>query len=176
MKKAALVFFLLTVYSFSGWANWSVISGTGAYMGERYLGAAYSSENSKHFTEFSYGQTSGEFTSDVEQFNLRYTYSPFSFAAGLIESNILGFGFIVSRWNGPDGFVTLPSPYPEAGYYPMTRYRLSLALSNTWTYKDFTFFIDWALLDQIAIALYNNPEYVSSKDIWSSGFGLRWKW
>lgn len=180
--KLVSYFFLMTLLlsplskaeTISG--NWSVAAGTGAYMGENYIGAAYGSENKKHITEFSYGLTEGDFGSDVEQFNLQYSFSPFEMNLGKFRSNILGIGTILSRWNSSAGFVTSPSQYPEQGYYPMTRYRLSLLLSHMWDFKNFSVFVNWALLDQTAIALYNNPEYVDRQEIWSLGFGLRWAW
>ena len=156
--------------------NWSVAAGTGAYMGENYIGAAYTSVNQKHTTEISYGVTEGEFGSDVEQMNLQYSFSPVEMNWGPLRTNLLGIGMILSRWNSSAGFVNSPSQYPEEGYYAMTRYRLSLLFSHMWNFKKLTVFVNWALLDQTAIALYNNPEYVDRQEVWSSGFGLRWSW
>ncbi len=154
--------------------QWSVATGKGAYMGQSYWGAAYTSVNQKHNTEISYGVTEGEFGSDVEQVNIQYSFSPLELNWGQLRTNILGMGMVLSRWNSSAGFVNSPSQYPEQGYYPMTRYRLSLLFSHLWNFKKFTIFINWALLDQTAIALYNNPEYVDRQEIWSSGFGIRW--
>lgn len=167
---------LLLTFSSETFAHWSLATGAGAYMGEQYLGGAYVSENYKHVTELTYGKTEGYYGADVEQFNLQYNYSPFDFQIKNFHTNILGVGFIISRWNSGTSFVNSPSQYPEDTYYPTTRYRTSLLFTHTWTYENWSVFVNWALLDQTAIALYNNPEYKYKKEVWSSGIGLRWIW
>lgn len=174
MKKTQFIFLSLLVFSLKSFATWSLTTGAGSYQGHRYIGAAYNSENLKHITELTYGRTEGIIGSDVEQLNLHYSYSPFSYQIQKLQTNILGIGFILSRWNSSAGFIDSPEQYPEKNYYPMTRYRISLLLTHAWTYRNWSFFVNWALLDQTAIALYNNPEYAHKNEVWSSGFGLRY--
>lgn len=176
MNTIVWIFLSLLVFSYPGFASWSLATGAGAYMGEQYIGPAYVSENLKHVTELTYGRTDGIYGTDVEQFNLQYSYSPFDYQIKKIRTNILGIGFILSHWNSSMGFIDSPEQYPEDNYYPMTRFRSSLLFTHSWTYQNWSIFVNWALLDQIAIALYNNPEYTNKKEIWSSGFGLRWSW
>ena len=176
MKAQTLALLLLLLYSAQSLATWSLTTGAGAYMGEKYIGASYTSKNEKHLAELTYGKTDGEYAPDAEQFNLQYVFSPFDLQIGKAHTNILGLGLIVSRWNSSAGHIFVADHYPEDNYYPMTRYRASLLFSHAWTFKKLSLFINWALLDQTAIALYNNPDYWDTKEIWSSGFGLRWSW
>lgn len=176
MKTILWIFLSLLLFSYPSFATWSLTTGAGAYMGEQYIGTAYASKNLKHLTELTYGRTDGIYGADVEQLNLQYSYSPFDYQIKKFQTNILGIGFILSRWNSSMGFIESPEHYPEDNYYPMTRYRASLLFTHSWTYQNWSVFANWALLDQTAIALYNNPEYSNKKEIWSSGFGLRWTW
>jgi len=176
VKTILWILLSLLLFSYPSLAAWSLTTGAGAYMGEQYIGTAYASENLKHLTELTDGKTDGVYAADVEQINLQYSYSPFSYQIVKMQTNILGIGFILSHWNGSTGFIESPEQYPEKNYYPMTRYRASLLFTHSWTYQNWSVFVNWALLDQTAIALYNNPEYTNKKEIWSSGFGLRWAW
>lgn len=158
----------------STFADWSVVAGTGSYMGEQHLGFSYESQNEKHQTDLSYGKTPGVLGNDIDQINLKYLFSPLNYQRGPLKTNILGIGMILSRWQSSAGFIESPSQYPETHYYSVTRYRSALLLSHTWSYKGLTLYVDWALLDQVAIALANNQELQQEKSAWSSGFGLRW--
>ena len=176
MKKL----FITTMLFWSSWAqaDWSVVAGSGSYMGDRHLGLAYQSENGSHQTDFTYGKTPGILGPDVDQLNLKYIYSPFRWSLASeslpATTNILGIGFLLSRWQSSEGFLSSPSQYPEDDYYSPTRYRTALVLSHQWVYKQASLYFDWVLLDQVGIALYNNDKYLSEKNAWSGGFGFRW--
>ncbi|MFP5518789.1 MAG: hypothetical protein ACLGGX_02710 [Bdellovibrionia bacterium] len=173
MKKLFMILILL--FSSSSFADWSLLAGSGSYMGERHLGITYTSENQKHSTDVSYGQTAGVISEDVEQLNLKYVYSPFSYSYKKVESNILGVGTLISNWRSSKAFVESPSQYPTSDYYSQTKFRLGLVLSSEIKYDKLSFYVDWVLLDQVAIALFNNTKYTSDPNTWAGGFGLRWR-
>lgn len=177
MKKL----FIITMLSWSSWAqaDWTLVAGSGSYMGEKYLGVSHQSENQNHQTDFSYGQTPGILGPNVDQLNLKYLYSPFAWSPSTLalpaKTNILGVGLLLTRWQSSEGYINSPSQYPSADYYSATRYRTALVLSHQWTFKNLSVYADWVLLDQMGIALFNNDKYLDEKKAWSGGFGFRWR-
>lgn len=174
MKKLFIVL-ILTLSSYHANADWYLVTGTGTYMGERHIGFGYASQNGVHLTDLSYGQTPGIYGNDVDQLNVKYTFSPFDAQLGSARTNILGIGLLLTRWQSSGAFFTSPEPYPAENYYSPTQYRGALVLTHKWIYKNLQVYFDWALLDQLAIALFNNDKYVSKDSVWAGGFGLRWR-
>lgn len=167
---------LLLLFSLNSEASWTVGLGTGSYMGDRHVGVGYVSDNQKHFSEISYGKTEGILSSEVDQINLKYVFSPFEYVFDdKIKTNILGFGILLSRWQSSDAFLQSESQYPEEYYYSQTRYRTSVVISQTWSYQNLQVYVDWVMLDQKLIALFNNDEYWRERNAWTSGFGMRWQ-
>ena len=167
---------LLLLFSLNSEASWTIGGGTGSYMGDRNFGFGFNSENRKHFSEFSYGKTDGILGPEVDQLNFKYVYSPFEYTLlDKMKTNVIGFGILLSRWQSSDAFLQSESQYPEEYYYSQNRYRTSIVFSQNWNYQNLQFYIDWVMLDQKLIALFNNDEYWREKDAWTSGFGFRWQ-
>lgn len=175
------LFFVLTAIFLSSFlaesasaSQWSLLAGSGSYMGETHLGIHYLSSTGRHGVDLSYGQTQGEASNNVDQLNVKYLYSPFFVGFGDLKTNVLGIGILASRWQSSAGFIDSPGQYPADNYYSPTRWRFGLVLGQTWTYRWLSLYLDWVLLDQVAIALYNNDRFVEGASAWSGGFGVRW--
>lgn len=159
--------------SFAG--SWGLGAGTGSYMGQRHFFVSYTSENRRHQTDFGYGFTEGKIGSDIEQVNIKYTYSPFRYSFGDLKTNILGAGFILNRWQSSEAFWESPDQYPETHYYGQTLRRVALVFTQKWSYYKWEAYIDWALMDYVLIAVYNNESYRNKIEIFGGGFGLRYR-
>lgn len=177
----SLWFFSSKVFAQSAFATssqWQVQAGTGAYAGEKQLGLGYISANERHQFELGYGWTLAASEKNVEQINLKYIYSPFQMSFRVfnqrITTNVAGLGIQISRWLDDRGYVTSPSQYPEEHYYAQTRYRATILFETHFQMKGAQLYLHSGLLDQWAIAVYNNPDLQGERYIWGSGFGLRW--
>jgi hypothetical protein len=155
--------------------HWSILAGSGSYMGETYLGVQFESESGNHTVDLSYGQTKGSISNNVHQINLKYTYSPFKFTFSEISTNALGIGLLATRWQSDSSFIDSPSQYPAENYYSPNRWRFGIVLEQNWTFRNFGIYFNWVLLDQAIIALYNNDKFIDGKSPWSAGFGLKWE-
>lgn len=162
------------IFSKAALADWGLGYGTGAYLGEQRFGVAKSLREGRHLFEFSYGKTPGIRAGDVDQINASYIYSPWRWGLGSVSTNLLGVGVSLSRWQSAEAFLQTSDPYPEEHYYSQNRLRPALVFSHQWSFQRVQVFIDWSLLDQVLIALYNNTKYWGDSAIWSMGFGLRW--
>ncbi|WII73188.1 hypothetical protein QJS83_04790 [Bdellovibrio sp. 22V] len=157
------------------YADWGVGAGTGSYMGDRHFGVNYTSESQRHMTEFSYGETPGILGGRVRQLNLKYVYSPLQSIYHEVTTNWIGIGALLSRCLCSDTFVTNPDVYPESNYYDETAYRVGLVFATKLNWRNWEGYWDWTLLDQVAIAIYNNNRYASKPEAyWASGFGVRY--
>lgn len=155
-------------------SQWSLMAGSGSYMGASHVGFHYQSYSDRHGWDLTYGKTLGDLGDDIDQLNVKYLYSHFAYSLGNLKTNILGIGLLGTRWQSAAGYVDSPSQYPSDNYYSPTRWRFGLVLGQTWVYKKFSFYLDWVLLDQAVIALYNNDRFVDGESAWSGGFGMRW--
>lgn len=154
--------------------NWGLTLGTGSFMGERHGGVTVVSESQHHQAELTFGQTPGILGDDVGQLNLKYIYSPFRSSYKGFATNWLGVGAMATYCLCDETFFESPNQYPESNYYDQTDYRFGLVFSSVLQWKNFEFYIDWTLLDQVLIAAANNDEYAKRNDIWAGGFGLRY--
>lgn len=177
----SLWFFSSDVFAQSHYADsgrWQMQLGSGSYGGEKQVGVGYLSSNGRHQSELGYGWTLGVSEKNVEQINFKYVYSPFILSSRILDkrftTNIVGIGVQVSRWLDERGYVSSPSQYPERYYYAQTRYRSVFMLESHFHFKSIQVYIHSGLLDQWAIAAFNNEELQKEKYIWASGFGLRW--
>lgn len=175
MKLRKIIILVLSLWSELAVAQWGVAYGTGSYMGDRHFGVAYTSESGNHNTVFTYGTTPGILGSDVQQLNLKYVYSPFHSSYQEIKTNWLGMGFLVSRCLCDEMFIKNSGVYPEDNYYDETAYRLGLVFATMVQWKNWEAYWDWTLLDQIAIAVYNNDRFANkARSYWAGGFGVRY--
>ncbi|MEN0057425.1 MAG: hypothetical protein AAGB31_01215 [Bdellovibrio sp.] len=161
---------------FTARAEWGVVLGLSGYLGSYYAGASFLSENERHNVDITLGVSPGIIDEEVYQIGARYVYSPFEyqFERFPLKTNILSFGILVTRCLCDDTFVQNLSIYPEHNYYDETAYRFGLVLEHNLKWESFTFFFNWVLLDQIAIASYNNPHIRQRPlDFWSAGLGIR---
>jgi len=157
-------------------ADLHVVIGRGSYMGEKHYGINYTSENLKHSTDLTYGNTEGVLGPDLDQINIKYVYSPFNpITIDQLQIDPIKIGGILSSWQSSNAYINSYQQYPEDDYYPANKFRGSLVLTHSWSYKNLQIYIDWVMLDQVAIALYNNSKYIDRHNIWAGGFGLRWK-
>ena len=156
-------------------SQWSMVAGSGSYMGGTYLGVQYQSQSGKHAVDLSYGQTPGEMNNNVDQLNLKYLYSPFNYSVNKVNTNVLGIGLLASRWQSESAFFDTPSQYPASNYYSPTRWRVGLTLEHNWKYDRISFYFNWTLLDQAIIAIYNNEKFIEGRNPWGAGFGVRWE-
>lgn len=156
--------------------RWSIVAGSGSYMGENHLGVQYLTQSGRHAVDFSYGRTLGDLNNDVEQLNLKYNYSPFNFSLNnRLSTNILGIGILATRWQSESAFMDSPSQYPATNYYSPTRWRFGFSIEQTWTYRSISLYANWILLDQAIIALYNNEKFIEGRSPWGAGLGIRWE-
>lgn len=169
-----LISSLILLTSTISLASWGLGAGTGSYMGQKHIFISYESQNSRHNTDFGYGFTKGELGSDIEQINFRYTYSPFKINFGKVSTNLLGAGILTNRWQSSEAFWESPDQYPETYYYGPTLRRAALVLTQKWNYENFQFYADWAVVDYVLIAIYNNESYRKDLQIWGGGVGLRY--
>lgn len=175
MRLSKVIIVILSLWSELAIAQWGVALGTGSYMGDRHFGVAYTSESGNHTTVFTHGTTPGILGNQVEQLNLKYIYSPFHSAFAGVTTNWLGLGGLISRCLCDETFIKNSGVYPEDNYYDATAYRFGLVLATTVQWKSLELYWDWTLLDQIAIAVYNNDRYAhKTESYWAGGFGLRY--
>ncbi|MNK07378.1 hypothetical protein D3C87_252910 [compost metagenome] len=165
---------LVLLMTSSALADWSLVGGMGAFMGEHYLGGSYRSNNDKHRSDLTIGFTEGIYQSTTYQLNFKYLYSPVQREYEDFTTNYAGIGVMVTRCLCSEGFVQNLDIYPERNYYDETAYRFGLVVSHQVRWKKVEFYWDWVLLDQLAIAVYNNPSLRQRpEDYVSAGLGLR---
>lgn len=175
MRFSIYLILILSLWSELAIAQWGVALGTGSYMGDRHYGVAYTSESGNHQTEFSYGTTPGIIGDEVRQLSLKYIYSPFHSSYRGVTTNWIGLGAMVTRCLCEETFVENSDVYPEDDYYDETAYRFGLVLASTVQWKNWEAYWDWTLLDQVAIAVYNNDRFRDRAErYWASGVGLRY--
>jgi hypothetical protein len=158
-------------------AEWGAVAQTSGYLGTYAVGATYETTNEHHFFDMGLGMSPGIVESDVYQLNLKYVFSPFEyeFGASGYRTNIVGIGVMAARCLCDETFIHNLSVYPEANYYDETAWRFGLVFENTLRHRDFQIYWNWVLLDQIAIAGYNNPHIRDYPlDYWSAGIGIRY--
>ena len=121
-----------------------------------------------------YSMESDEF----QQFNLGYTYSPFTFDWRMGETKIFSPGIYAIYTQGDDYFTQSPDRYPYAEYYDPNgvRFGLSVAFSHIVRWSNYSLEIVYQVmaLDQGIIAAYNNSNDLEELEYFmSSGLMLR---
>lgn len=170
MKHYILI--LTLIISKSTLASFYVHTGTGAYLGEKYLGLSWESENQNHFLDLNYGITQEDVENQIDQMNMKYTYFPITGQMAPFTIQYLGLTVQVSRWQSDEAFFDSPDRYNDKYYYQQTRYRSALGISNQLRYKKIIITTDVVFLDQKLITYYNNDD----ENIWhfiNWGLGLK---